>query len=283
MIEEIIISNLQYLESIKNAISNGGAEKFHVLSDFDRTLTKMLVAGEEVPSIISVLRSEGYLTPDYPAKAQELFNHYHAIEIDPLLPREKKREAMREWWSKHFELLIASGLRKKDIESAVASQKLQLRDGVILFFKFLRAHDIPLVIMSSSGLGTESISLFLGRQGLLTENIHIISNEFIWDEAGLAIAVKEPIIHAFNKEETVLGGFPFYDKVKDRKNVLLLGDGPDDVEMIAGYDYNNLIKVGFLNKNIEENLLPYKEKFDVLITGDGNFDFINDLLIELFR
>ena len=260
----------------------GGAEKFHVLSDFDRTLTKMFVAGEEVPSIISVLRSEGYLTPDYPDKAKELFNYYHAIEIDPQVPDKEKKVAMRQWWSKHFDLLIASGLRKKDIEQAVTSQKLQLRSGVSQFFEFLKERDIPLVIMSSSGLGVESISLYLKRQNLLSENILIVSNEFIWDDAGRAIAVKEPIIHAFNKEETILGDFPFYDKVRERKNVLLLGDGPDDVEMIAGFNYENLIKVGFLNKNIEENMELYREKFDVVITGDGDFDFINYLLRGLF-
>ncbi len=281
MTGDIIISNSQRLESIKRAISIGGAEKLHVLSDFDRTLTKMFVAGEEVPSIISVLRSEGYLTPDYPDKAKELFNYYHAIEIDPSVPHAEKREAMRQWWSRHFDLLIASGLRKKDVERAITSQRLQLRSGVAQFFEFLRERDIPLVIMSSSGLGVESISLYLKRQNLLSDNVYIVSNEFIWDDAGRAIAVREPIIHAFNKEETVLDNFSFYDKVKERKNVLLLGDGSDDVEMITGFNYDNLIKVGFLNKNIEENLQLYREKFDAVITGDGDFDFINDLLIKI--
>lgn len=280
---DTIISNLAQLESAKSAINIAGPEKFHVLSDFDRTLTKSIVDGEEVPSIISVLRSEGYLTPDYPDKAKELFNHYHAIEIDPQVPHQEKKLAMREWWSRHFDLLIASGLQKKDIESAVASQKLQLRPGTVRFFEFLRERDIPLIIMSSSGLGVESISLFLNRQKLLSNNIHIVSNEFVWDDAGRAVAVKEPIIHALNKDEAVLDGFPFYDKIKDRKNVLLLGDGPDDVEMVTGFSHDNLIKVGFLNKNVEENLSLYKEKFDAVITGDGDFEFINDLLIELFQ
>jgi 5'-nucleotidase len=283
MTQDTIISNLAQLESTKSAIGIGGVEKFHVLSDFDRTLTKTFVAGEEVPSIISVLRSEGYLTPDYPDKAKELFNHYHAIEIDPQVPPEEKKLAMREWWSRHFDLLISSGLKKEDIEKAVTSQKLQLRSGVPQFFEFLRERNIPLVIMSSSGLGVESISLYLSRLNLFTDNVHIVSNEFIWDDVGRAIAVKEPIIHAFNKEETVLDNFPFYNKVRERKNVLLLGDGPDDVEMITGFIYDNLIKVGFLNKNIEENLQLYREKFDATITGDGNFDFINELLIELFQ
>ena len=283
MVENIIISNLTKLGSVKSAIKAAGTEKFHVLSDFDRTLTKSIVNGEEVPSIISVLRNEGYLTPDYPDQAKELFNHYHAIEIDSAVPYSEKKAAMKEWWSKHFDLLIASGLSKRDIEKAVTSQKLQLREGAGQFLELLRQRNIPLVIMSSAGLGTESISLYLKRQNLLTENIHIVSNEFIWDDNGKAAAVKDPIIHAFNKDEAVLDEFPFYGQVKERKNVLLLGDGADDVEMITGFAYDNLVKVGFLNKNIEESLSLYKEKFDVVITGDGDFEFINDLLMELFQ
>lgn len=283
MENNVIISNADHLAAIKNAVSISGAGKLHVLSDFDRTITKAVVNGEEVPSIISVLRSEGYLTPDYPDQAKALFNHYHPIEVDPAVAVSEKKIAMHEWWSKHFQLLIASGLKKSDIENAVTSQKLQLRDGVEFFFSFLKEHSIPLVILSSSGLGVESISSYLKHQNLLTEDVHIVSNEFIWDSSGRAVGAKEPIIHVLNKDETVLDSFSFYDRIKERKNVLLLGDGPDDVEMVTGFAYDNLIKIGFLNKNIEENLTLYKEKFDAVITGDGNFGFINDLLIELFQ
>jgi hypothetical protein len=40
----------------------------------------------------------------------------------------------------------------------------------------------------------------------------------------MAIAAREPIIHSFNKDETVVKNFPIYEEIKDRKNILLLGD-----------------------------------------------------------
>ena len=76
----------------------------------------------------------------------------------------------------------------------------------------------------------------------------------------------------------VLKDFPFFKVIKNRKNVLLLGDSLDDTKMITGFDYNALIKIGFLNENIEENLEHYKKVYDVVILNDGDMNFINDLL-----
>lgn len=278
---EIIIN--KNLEEIKNKIKADGADKFHVLADFDRTLTRaFLDDGQEYPSLISVLRNDSYLTPDYPAKAHALYNHYHAIEIDPKINREEKKPAMAEWWRKHFDLLIASRLKKSDIVKAAKSQNVRLRSGAEKMLEFLAEKKIPLVIMSSAGLGDEAISLFLENLNLLSDNIFIASNEFVWDENSQATAVKEPIIHSLNKDETLLDKFPFYEKIKDKKNVLLLGDSTEDIGMIGGFAYGNLIKVGFLNKKIAENLPLFKEKFDVIITDDGSMDFVNSLLEDIF-
>lgn len=35
---------------------------------------------------------------------------------------------------------------------------------------------------------------------------------------------------------------------------MLLGNGVDDIDMVEGFDYENLIKVGFLNEEAEKNL-----------------------------
>jgi len=63
------------------------------------------------------------------------------------------------------------------------------------------------------------------------------------DENGKAIAVREPIIHSFNKDETVVKNFPIYKDIKDRKNIILLGDGLGDAHMADGFDYENIIKI----------------------------------------
>jgi len=279
--QEIIISNPN-IEEIKSAIKKDGAGNLHILTDFDRTLIRAFINGESIPSVLSILYNENRLTPDYGPKAQELHKKYSAIEFNPKIPKNEKKKAMYEWWTKHFDLLIESGLNKKDIENIVNSNKIVFRDGFSEFVEMLKTNNIPLVIMSSSGLGGDSIRISLEREKKMYDNIHIISNSFKWDENGRAISIKQPIIYGMNKDETLIQDFPeIFKKIKNRKNVILLGDSVDDVGMVVGFDYSNLIKIGFLNDRVEENLENYKKTFDVIILNDGSLELINNLLKEI--
>ena len=136
--ENIIISNPKRFEFVKQEIIKEGLNNLHILADFDRTLTTAFVDGKEVTSLISILRDHNYLTPDYPDKARALSNQYYPIELDASLPKEERIKAMHEWWSRHFQLLIASRLNKKDIASAAESGHVQLREGSLEFFDFLK-------------------------------------------------------------------------------------------------------------------------------------------------
>lgn len=285
MLENVVILNSSELEKIKKEFQRGGAKKLHILSDFERTLTYAFVNGEMVPSLISVLRSDGkYLGNDYVKKAQELFDKYHPIEVDPKIPFKEKKKTMQEWWMTHFDLLIKTGLNKKQLEKVVQSGKIKLRGGAEEFFDLLQKYEIPLVIMSASGLGGDIISMFLEKGSKLSPNIYIISNSFLWDEQGSATGIKKPIIHSLNKDEMILRDFlPIYEKVKDRKNVILLGDNLEDVGMVEGFNYENLIKIGFLNENAEENLEEYKRIYDVLILNDSSIEYVNSLLKEIIK
>jgi len=282
MREKIIIPSPEKLEKLKKSVSQSGPEKLHILADFDRTLTTAFVNGKSIPSLISILRDGNYLTPDYAQKAHELYDKYHPIEIDPKIPIEEKKRAMKEWWTTHFNLLIKSGLNRKDLEKVVESGKIKLRDGFKEFTDFLKIHNIPLVIMSSSGLGGDAISMYLGKEGKLYDNIFIISNSYNWDKNGNVVSIKQPIIHTLNKYETAIQDFPVFELIRNRKNVLLLGDSLDDVGMVEGFDYENVIKIGFLNENIEESLEYYKRNFDIIILDDSSMEYINNLLKALF-
>jgi len=282
MADNLIIVNPQNLEKLKKSITKQGKEKLHILADFDRTLTQAFVDGEKVPSLISVLRSSGkYLGEDYAASAQALYERYHPIETDPNLSIKEKKKAMAEWWRNHFKLLIKSGLNQEHLKEVADSPKIKFREGASEFFDLLRQNNIPLIIMSSSGLGGDVIAMVLEKKGKLYPNIQIVSNTFVWNEKGNAVRVKEPIIHTFNKDETILKNLDFYPAIKERKNVLLLGDSLGDVGMIEGFDYEYLIKVGFLNSEIEENLESYKEAYDILILNDSSMRYINQLLKEI--
>ncbi|HLD97692.1 MAG TPA: hypothetical protein VI815_00030 [Candidatus Nanoarchaeia archaeon] len=281
---EIVITDEGILKAKIASFSKDGRNSIHVLTDFDKTLTKFVLPnGEEMPSLIFRIRNGFYLSKEYSQKANELYDYYHKIEIDDNLSIEQKKPLMHEWWFKHFKLLGESGLNKEVIdkvaEDLVDGQKIALRLGVREFFKVLNENNIPLIIISSS-VG-DLIESFLKKEGLLNKNVHIIANSLNYDYEGQFVRV-EHIVHVFNKDETVLGDFPLvFDSVKERKNVILLGDSLGDLGMIHGFEYNELIKVAFLNENIKNNLEKYKEAFDVVITGDGDFSEVNKILREI--
>jgi cytosolic 5'-nucleotidase 3 len=281
MTNNIVISHPKKIEEFKKSISEAGCEKLHILSDFDRTLTMAFVDGKSRPSVVSVLRDGNYLSPDYAEKAYALYAKYHPIEIDPKISLREKKRAMHEWWTIHFDLRIKSGLNKKHLEKIVESGKIKFRQGISGFINFLHIRNIPLVIMSSSSIGGDFIRMYLAKEGKLYDNIHIISNLHKWDESGNAIGYKKPVIHIMNKDETAIQNFPIFNIIKDKRNVMLLGDSLGDIGMVTGFNYDNLIRIGFLNENIEENLEQYKRNFDILILNDSSMYYVNKLLKEI--
>ena len=88
-----------------------------------------------------------------------------------------------------------------------------------------------------------------------------------------------PVITSLNKDETVIKDFPeIFEKVKDKKNVILIGDGMGDPKMYDGFEYDNIIKIGFLHEKHEENLEYYKNNYDVVLIEDNSIEFVNGFL-----
>ncbi|MFC1598594.1 hypothetical protein ACFL2U_01090 [Patescibacteria group bacterium] len=276
--DNLIVPNPDKLNNLVEKFQEQGTANIHVLADFDRTLTNCFVNGEKITSIIAILRKEGYLNEEYTKVTTDLFDKYHPIEIDPQIPAEEKKQKMDEWWRAHNDELIKHGLNKDHLDKVIASSKIQFRAGALEFLDILKQQQIPVVIMSSSGLGNYVITRLLKKQNKMTAGVHIISNQMEFDEQGTVIGFSEPIIHVLNKDETILADFPAYEQVKNRKNVILLGDNIEDVGMVAGFEYDNLIKIGFLNDKVDELADQYKENFDLIITNDSNMNIINELL-----
>jgi 5'-nucleotidase len=276
--EDIVIVNPDGLEAKISEMKKGGAAKLHVLADFDKTLTRTYVNGKLFPSVIWLLHEKSLLSQNYLDRAEKLYATYRPSEIDPHLSYEEKKKLMHEWWTLHFKLLIEAGLNKAHLKQIAESCHNVFRDNASDFFKLLKTAEIPLVVMSSSGLGGDSIEIILEEVGYLSDNIHIISNEFEWDNNGNLSSVKEPIIHSLNKRETEVKDYPVFELIKDRKNVILIGDNAEDTDMIVGFDFENLIKIGFLNEHVEERLEKFKKNYDVIILNDSGMDYINGLV-----
>ncbi len=276
-----IIPNHKNFERLKVQIKKTGYQNLHILSDFDRTLTYGTINGVRTPSIIYMLRDGGHLVAGYTEKAHKLFNKYHYIETDPDIPLPEKKKAMQKWWETHNKLLIESRLSKSDIEDIVQNGHVKFREGVPEFLDLLYKNDIPLIIFSASGCG-DAIQLFFQKIGKDYSNIFYITNKFNWDNNERAISTKGPIIHCMNKDETILEKIPeLYKSIKNRKNVVLLGDSIGDLGMIEGFDYSNLLKIGFLNFDYDKLRKDYEKNFDITLEGDKDFNFINTLIRDL--
>lgn len=280
--EKIYVKNPELLEKKLIAMEMGGAEKLIVVADFDRTLTKAFVGGKPMDSLVAVLRDENYLTKDYPQKAKALFAKYHPFENDQTLGLAQRSEKMEAWWREHFELLIASKLNLQDVVSVVDRNQVMPREGLEIFLKKLNEKNIPIFIVSAGGLGEESISLFLKKQGLFLDNIKIVSNSFLWDENGRAVGVRKPIIHSCNKNGSMIKNFQGNFSIEKRSNVLLLGDNLDDLTMADGLEKAQLLAVLFFNKK-EDGLEAYQNSADVVIGDDGSMNKINEMLNQILK
>lgn len=277
----ILIPHPERLDVSKLSIRRDGPSQFHVIADFDNTLTQAYVDGEKAPSIIGQLRKGKYLTPDYPEAAQALFDHYAPIERDNSLSLAERNLDMLTWWKKHFALLEKSGFNRDVINDVVLNSTLQFRDQVKDFIDLLEKHQTPLIIMSAAP--GDMLVEHLRHEGLLRSNVHVIANLYQFDADGYAIKINEPIIHSFNKHEVVVKNFPVFEMIKDRKNILLLGDSLGDVGMADGFDYKEIIKVGFLNQEVEKNIQIYSDNYDVVVTNDGSLAIVNELLEEILE
>lgn len=281
MTKTVHVQNPAQLQVKIKAMQSDGVSQLHVVSDFDRTLTCCFLEGKRIPSTIAFVREGGYLTPDYPQKAFALHDEYRPIEIDDTLSLEFRAEKMKEWWTKHKKLLIESGMNRAVIEDILEKWPKILRQDTDLLLKTLHEKQIPLLIFSS-GIGN-FIRAFLEKNKQLTLNVHILSNTLIFNEKGEATGYENETIHVFNKSETQIENPKYRALIEKRKNVILLGDSLGDLGMVNDLDTKTIIKIGFLNENIEERLPLYKEKFDLVITHDGPMTPALDILKEILK
>ncbi len=280
--EKIIYSNKENLEKILENIKKDWLENLHILADFDKTLTKHFVNWKKRHSLIHSLEEKGYLWENFSKKYKQYFEQYYKFEIDSKLSKNEKSIKMNEWWRKVNDLLIENNLNINNIKEIINDDLIHFRDWVKDFLKDLDNKKVPLIFISANWLWSDAIEIYLEKNNTNYENIQIISNKFVWDKAWKMISYEEPVIHVFNKDETVLKEFPeIYKKIENKKNVILLWDSLWDPHMIDGFDYKNLIKIWFLNDKEEELLESYKQKYDIVITWDWDFEIVNNILEQI--
>ena len=257
-------------DEVLERINNWTDDSIHVLTDFDRTIT---VGNSD--SSWSILSKSDLVPKEYVKERQEFYNYYRPFEIDESLDYETKNKLMIEWWNKHINLFIKYKLSETVINDAATNLRVMaFRDGAKEFLKNMKDRNIPVVIISA-GIGN-FIKQFLIKNECDFDNIFIVSN-FIKFENGIAVGVNDNVIHALNKNEVSLPE-NLKHLVKDRPNVILLGDSLSDIRMAKESERSNALKIGFLEEKIEENKKYFCEQFDVVCTDNTDYNELSKKL-----
>lgn len=255
-----------------NRIKDWTNETIHILTDFDYTITSQ-------SSITSwhILAQSNLMPASYVEERQKLYEFYRPLELDETLSLEEKNQYMSDWWEKHMNLLIKYKVTEDIINEAVKNPKIfKFRPGAKKFLKLCEKKKIPVIIISA-GIGN-FIEQFLINNNCNYDNIYIVSN-FLEFKNNVVTGMKETIIHSLNKNEAALSN-EIKEVIKNRQNIILLGDNTQDVKMARDESRENALKIGFLDEKVEENKPYYEKYFDIICTDSSYNELLNILPIK---
>jgi len=269
----IYISNPTNFADKIDKIVSAGLMNLMAIVDFDFTLSRFTLNGEKCWTTHSVLEDAMKGHDVYYQKSLELKAKYTPIEYCPIMSIEEKIPYMIEWWDGSHELTVKSQFRESELEKYCAGANVHLRDGANELVRLLDENSVP-VLVFSAGV-QDIIERFLRREmSSIPSSVHVISNKMEFSEEGICTGFRRPLIHTFNKNSSVISkGEPFFDKITHRtsNNVLLLGDSLGDTHMDIGLEKEGVVlRIGFLNFNVEQLLNKYLEAYDlVIIDGES--------------
>lgn len=258
----------------------GGPKKLHVISDFDMTLTRLYLNGKRCSSCHGAIETSNKMPTAYREKVLKYKEHYYPIEIDPSLTAEQKTPFMVEWWTKAHACLLETKLYSADLKQMVKESNIHLRTGCQSFLDVLFENQVPLTIFSA-GIGN-ILEEVLRQQASFYDNINVISNYMNFDEQGKLSGFSDVTIHAYNKNScNLISGDD--ECFKGRSNVILLGDSLGDINMHAGLkNVDTILRIGFLNNNIEASQQKYVDNYDIVLINDQTMDVVNGIIRKLF-
>ncbi|KFR11672.1 7-methylguanosine phosphate-specific 5'-nucleotidase, partial [Opisthocomus hoazin] len=228
-----------------------------------------------------VLDNSRVISEDGKRKLKDLLHHYYPIEIDPNRTLEEKRPLMVEWWTRAHELLSQQKIQKGDIAQIVRESDVMLRygrgDGFKELFDQLHKYNVPLFIFSA-GVG-DILEEIIRQANVFYSNVNVVSNYMDFDDEGVLRRFKGPLIHTYNKNNSVLQGTEYFQQLSARTSIILLGDSMGDLTMADGVPtVENILKIGFLNDKVEEQRGKYLDAYDIVLESDETLDVVNGIL-----
>nr|CAB3264462.1 cytosolic 5'-nucleotidase 3-like [Phallusia mammillata] len=263
-------------EKIK-ALMKGGSKSLQVISDFDRTLSRHSYKGKVCPSCHGILESGLVMSESTRMELQELKTKYYSIEIDHNMTIKEKIPYMIEWYEKSHTIMLGANILKDHIADSVRESNVRLKDGCDEMFTLLNNHSVPLLIFSA-GVG-DILKEVISQKSTFHPNMKIVSNFMKFNEKGKMIGFLSDLIHVFNKNEGSLCHSQYFNDIRHRHNILLLGDSMGDLHMADGVeDVSTCLKIGYLNDKVDVLLDSFMDAWDIVLTDDQSMDVTNAIL-----
>ncbi|XP_076166650.1 cytosolic 5'-nucleotidase IIIB isoform X2 [Ptiloglossa arizonensis] len=242
--KHVHIKDKERLLRIINTILKDGCNSLQIVTDFDLTLTKQHVNGAKVLSSFGIFNKCKQLPQTYTQASTHLYNTYRPIEIDPYLPLEIKIQEMKHWIVETEERLKEIPFDPDELSEVTKIYGTDFRDGTKELFEKLQSAGVPILVFSA-GLG-DIVELLLRNQGVLFDNVKVISNFLKYEDGKLAGFKNKTLLHVLNKNEHVIEQ-EYLKVLEGRKNVVLMGDHTGDASMVDGIvDAHAVLKIGFL-------------------------------------
>ena len=244
---------LQKLEKL----INDGKDKLHLIVDFDRTLTIGRSDGKQDITSWNIIKA--HLPPAGLKMEAKYYSKYRLREIDGTITT-KEQEL---WASKTAGLFVEHKINIIEVEKDF-QQKANISPGAKTLFELCKTSGIPITIISA-GI-KEVIDIWTKTYQVIPDLI--LATRLITDSKGTITGLdKKNLIHLFNKKQKLEKRLK--KLVKDRSNIIVVGDALEDADMIDGDE--NVLRIRINDpridqkyKKVENNKRTF-EKFDLMI------------------
>jgi len=269
--DHVKIKDPANVERILKGIVDGGFQSLQVVADYDFTLTRVHdSSGARCHCSWGALDNSPLMPDFYRTETKKLLDKYYPIETCATMTEEEKIPHMVVWYKQVHDLITRCHIHRDDIAKIVAGSSTMLRDGTEALFGTLAAEGVPLLVFSA-GMG-DILKQHLSTLGLCTDNVKLVSNFFAFNEQGYVKGFDGAMIHMFNKNEHAVHSSPYFARLSDRHNAILMGDSLGDIKMARGLPQpSSILKIGFLNEKMER-LPAYLDAYDIVLLDDQTME-----------
>ena len=265
-------------------LRKSGLSELQIVADFDGTLTfhtaQLPTGVSRSLSCHGVIGKHPGFSDNYRNEVQRMEDFFAPLESDPNLDDASRLKVMTDWWSQSHQLMIDQNISINTVEGMVTQACNRGMFGLRLkareFLLSARATHIPTIVLSA-GISLVIEELLKLESIPIDDLTAVVSNQVISGTDGVLQSFVEPVIHGMSKKHVLKTFIDDSVTRRLRKNFIVLGDMPHDADVISSIDgIENVISIGFLLD--QSKLNDYLRLYDVVITEDGDFQPVIDLI-----